>query len=91
MCKLPVYFGEVFIGEVLLEHAEADDLGEEGVRFDVEPRRQQKGKDVRPVGVVVARRHQMLQQRLQLPRHQIIILSIHQFINQFIIHIIFHN
>lgn len=54
--------------------AEADDLGEEGVRFDVEPRREQESEDVRPVRVIVSRRHQVLQQRLQLARHQVVVL-----------------
>lgn len=68
------YFGELLVGQVLLEHAQADDLGKQGVRLDVEPRRQQEREDVRSVGVIVGRRDQMLQERVQLTGHQVVIL-----------------
>lgn len=54
------YFGKFLVGQVLLEHAQPDNLSQQSVRFDVEPGRKQKGKDVRPVRVVFGCRHQML-------------------------------
>jgi hypothetical protein len=45
------------------------------MRFDVQSRRKEESENVRPVWIVIGRWDQMLKQRIQLARYQIVILN----------------
>lgn len=57
--------------QVLLMFAEGADLAEQLVRLDEESGAQQKGEEVRPIGIIFLGGHHMLHQGFQRARHQI--------------------
>lgn len=51
--------------QILLMLAESANLAQKLVRLDEEPGAQQKGEEVRPIGIIFLRRHHVLYQRLE--------------------------
>lgn len=62
--------------------AERANLAQKLVRLDEEPGAQQKGEEVRPIGIIFLRRHHVLHQRLERARDEIAV-PVHQSLKQY--------
>lgn len=68
--------------QILLMLAERANLAQKLVRLDEEPGAQQKGEEVRPIGIIVLRRYHVLHQRLERARDEIAV-PVHQGLKQY--------
>lgn len=62
--------------------AESANLAQKLVRLDEEPGAQQKGEEVRPIGIIFLRRYHMLYQRLKWAWDEVAV-SVHQSLKQY--------